>query len=112
MDIQLIKTDDLTKVVLEGRLDTASVDIVELKFTAGIVAPGKPAIIDMSNVTFLGSMGIRMLLSAAKGLLGRGASLALFGATPSILETMETALLTDIIPVFGNEDAAISAVTA
>ena len=60
--------DRLVKVTLIGRLDTQSVGRVEVPFLAHLVPGPNNAIIDLSGVDFVASMGIRMLVSAAKTL--------------------------------------------
>lgn len=67
-----IKSDQITHLGLRGRLDSAGVEKVELKFTGHTVPRGKPLLLDMSEVTFLASLGLRMLLSVAKALDQRG----------------------------------------
>ena len=49
----------LVKVSIVGRLDTAGVDRVETRLVAALVPPGNNAIIDLSQVEFVGSMGIQ-----------------------------------------------------
>ena len=48
-----------------GALGTLGVDQIETRFTASIVPSGKHALVDLSGVTFLSSMGIRMLVATA-----------------------------------------------
>jgi anti-anti-sigma factor len=111
-DVQISDVEGVTKASLEGRLDSGSVDRIETAFTAAIVPVGKPAVVDLTKVTFLASLGIRMLLSTARALNRRGAKLALFGASPAVMEIIETVALSDIVPVLGTESEAIAIVTA
>ncbi len=110
MDMQFSEEAGVTKVVLDGRLDTSAVNTVELRFVAGIVPKGQSTVIDLSNVTFVASLGIRMLLSTARALAGRGAKFALYGALPAVMEILETTALSDIIPVLDTEAEALAAV--
>ena len=110
MEVVITDLAGVTKAQLSGRLDTANVDRVESSFTAGIVPQAQPTVVDLSEVTFIASLGIRMLLSSARVLSRRGAKFALFGARPAVTEIMETIALSDIIPVFGTEAEAIAAV--
>lgn len=110
VDVQFVKTPGITKAVLDGRLDTAGVNDVEIRFVAGIVPLGTAAIVDLTRVSFVASLGIRMLLSTARSLRNKGAKLALFGATPNVMEIIESTALSDIIPVLRTEDEAIAAV--
>ena len=66
-------TEGLTRIVLSGRLDTPGVDQVETQFVAAAVPPAKNVVVDLSRVTFISSMGIRMLVSVARSLQQRPA---------------------------------------
>jgi anti-sigma B factor antagonist len=110
MEMQFTDLGGVTKVALEGRLDTAAVNSSELGFTAGIVSKAQPTILDLSGVTFVASLGIRMLIQTARALAGKGASMALFGANTELQEVFETAALSSIILIMETEAEALSAV--
>lgn len=77
MELKVIKADgDYTHVALCGRLDIDGVTSVEMNFTNVVSAKGKPAIVDMTEVSFIASLGMRMLLSAAKALRATERSLS------------------------------------
>jgi anti-sigma B factor antagonist len=111
MELMISELDDVTKVALQGRLDTAGVTRIESRFTAVIVPKGKPAVIDLSGVAFLASLGVRMLISTARALQNRGGKLAIFGATPAVMEIIEITSLHEIVPVAITEAEAIGMVT-
>lgn len=100
----------VVKAELEGRLDTMNVNNMEMQFTAGIAPKAMPTIVDLTKVTFIASLGIRMLLTTCRTLDRRGAKMALYGATPPVMEVMETTALSEIIPVVGSEAEAVAAV--
>jgi len=54
------------RLVLTGRLDAAGTEKVEVAFTAHIRAAQRNALVDMSGVSFVGSLGVRMLIAAAR----------------------------------------------
>ena len=110
MEMQHSDVGDVRKVVLAGRLDTAGVDLIETRFGAAIVPAGKNTVIDLTEVTFLASMGIRMLIATTRSLSRKGAKLVMYGATPGVQEVIETTALTDIIPLAENESEAIGIV--
>ena len=112
MELVIADMAGVIKATLSGRLDTANVNQVETSFAASILPKAQPTVVDLSQVTFIASLGIRMLLSSARVLDRRGAKFALFGANPAVTEIMETIALSDIIPVFGTEAEAIAAVRA
>jgi anti-anti-sigma factor len=112
MDMQFTDVGGITKAVLGGRLDSLSVGEVETRFIANIVPKEQPAVVDLSQVSFIASLGIRMLLGTARSLGRNGAKLVLFGATEPVMEIIETTALTEIIPVVGSEAEALALATA
>lgn len=112
MDVTFTEMPGFIKADLAGRLDTANVSRVESRFTAGLVPRGQHTVIDLTEVSFIASLGIRMLLTVARSLGRHGAKLAMFGAAPQVQEILETTALSDIIPVFSTESEAIELVTA
>ncbi len=100
--------DRVVKVTLVGRLDTQSVGRVETQFIAHLAADN--AIVDLSGVDFVASMGIRMLVSAAKTLRTRKAKLALYGAQPRVLQVLEAVSLQQIVPICPTEAEALATV--
>lgn len=111
MDMELSDVGDVRKIALSGRLDSEGVDIIETRFSAAIVPAGKNAVVDMTEVAFLASLGIRMFISTTRALSWKGAKLALFGASPAVMEIIETMGLDDIVPVAPSESEAIALVT-
>jgi anti-anti-sigma factor len=110
MEIRHDNVGEVRRVVLTGRLDTAGVDVVETRFGAAIVPNGKNTIVDLSEVTFLASMGIRMLISTTRALSRKGGKLVMYGAGPGVRDVIETTALTEIIPLAGNESEALGLV--
>ncbi len=67
----------ITKVVLDGRLDIAGAQEIDLKMNV-IAGTKKAVLVDMQKVTFLGSMGLRTLVAPAQAIKGRGGKVVLF----------------------------------
>lgn len=112
MSVVITEVSGVTKAELSGRLDTANVNQIETSFIAGIVPKAQHTVVDLTNVTFIASLGIRMLLSAARVLSRRDAKFVLYGASPAVMDVIETTALSDIITVLGTEDDAMAAVAA
>jgi len=102
--------DRFTKITLSGRLDTPGVGQIETRFLAAAIQGGKSAVIDLSQVSFVASMGIRMFINAARTLRYRQAKLALYGAPAMVNDVFEHTALRDIIPIVATEEEAITAV--
>jgi len=99
--------DGITRIKLEGRLDIAGAEEVDLRFAGIVSAVTKGAVVDLTGVTFLASIGIRTLISNAKTLERRGATMALFGPSPFVTEVLRSVGVTDLIPVFDDLDTAV-----
>ncbi len=102
----------VTCAALAGRLDAIGADRIGLRFTAGVAAQGRNAVIDMSGVEFVASMGIRLLISAARALSQKGAKMVLFGAQPAVQEVFDDAALDQILPIVATEADALAALAA
>src|SRR3984885_15835754 len=71
-------TDDVIKVIFDGRFDIAGAEAVDLKMSV-IAGSKKFVLVDMQKVSFLGSMGLRTIVSAARTVKGRGGKIAVYG---------------------------------
>jgi anti-sigma B factor antagonist len=100
----------VVNVALNGRLDTPGVGRIETRLTAQIVPRGTRAIIDLSQVEFVGSLAIRMFITIARAVARNGGKLVLYGAQPPVAQVFETTSLNDIVPV--RPDASTAAAVA
>jgi anti-anti-sigma factor len=100
--------NDVTKIVLRGRLDTVGVGRIETPFSAATIR-GRHAVVDLSNVTFVASMGIRLFVMTGRNALQRGKKLILFGAQPPVQEVFEHAALAQLVAIVPDEATAMKA---
>ena len=98
----------VTGVRLAGRLDAPGADRIDIKFTAVVVARGHDAIIDLSGVTFIASMGLRLLISTARALALKKRTMVLFGAAEMVQEVLDDAAIDQIIPIVATEADALA----
>lgn len=107
MAISVIRADDqFTHVALSGWLDAPAVDEIETDFLAHTAERERPAIVDLSGVDFMGSMGMRMLVKAAKSLVSCGRRLVLLGPQDPVEEGLRTAGLDSVLPIASDADEA------
>jgi anti-sigma B factor antagonist len=102
----------VTCVRLRGRLDAAGAGRIETRFTAATVAAGHPAIVDLSGVSFIASMGVGLLIAAARGLRNKGRLLVLFGAPEPVRAVLDLAEIGQIIPIAADEAEALAQLSA
>jgi anti-anti-sigma factor len=101
--------NNVTKVVLRGRFDTTGAIAIELPFNT--LASERPAlVVDLSNVSFMSSYGIRVLLRGAKIAKGKGSRLVIFCPDTAVCKVLRTAGTSDLIPVYPTLDAATAAI--
>ena len=107
MELEILAEEqDVTRLVLRGKLDTPGVDAVETRVNASL-SRGGHAIVDLSHVTFLSSLGVRMLISAAKMLDRRGSTLVLVAPQPLVEQALRHSGLADLLPVRADVAAAL-----
>jgi len=102
--------DGLVNVTLVGRLDTPTVEHIEPQLVASLVPRGARAIVDLSRLEFVGSMGLRMFIVIARDLARNNGKLVLYSPQPWVNVMFTTAAIHSIIPV--RPDAASAASTA
>ena len=106
MELQVVETtDDLTVIALTSRLDTPGVDRIEIRFNAAL-GRERSGVIDLAGVSFLASLGIRMLLTAAKTLARRGAKLILVAPQALVHEALRFSSVDELLPVVPDLDSA------
>lgn len=109
MELEIVaKSDSFTQVALRGRLDTAGVDRIEARFSAAL-ARAAHGVVDLSQVSFLASLGVRMLLTTAKMLARRGAKLVLVAPQELVHEALRFSSIDEILPVVPDLAAARAA---
>ncbi len=98
--------DGLTTLSLEGRLDAAVILQIQPEFIEKTAALKKPALVDMSQVSFIASMCIRMLVLAAKELNLSGSRLALLSPTSLVEKALKSSGFDRMVDIYHDEAVA------
>jgi anti-sigma B factor antagonist len=98
----------ITRVLLDGRLDIQGAAEVDLRMNV-LAGSSKFLLIDLTNVSFLGSMGLRSIVIPAQAVSRRGGKVALLGPIPMVEEVLKASRIDEIIPIFHNLDSAVAA---
>lgn len=101
---------DITKVRLIGSLDIAGAGKIDAPFAA-IAAKNNRVIIDFSQVSFLASIGIRLLVKAARAISGRGGKIAVYNLNADARKVLKSTGIDAIIPTLADETSAIAECT-
>jgi len=110
MELKVIATDDAyTHLALIGKLDILGVGEIENKFIGYTAARKRSTVVDLSGVTFMGSMGLRIFLSAAKALSLEKKKLILLNPQPLVNEVLEGSGIGDVVTIATDSAAAVAA---
>jgi anti-sigma B factor antagonist len=101
----------ITKVILDGSLDIAGAAAIDLRMNL-VGGTAKAMLVDMQQVTFLGSMGLRSFIAPARALGSRGGKMVIFGPTQMVEQVLTTSGIDTIIPIYHDLDAAVAALQA
>ena len=105
--------DNLRRITLSGRLDIQGTEAIAVKFAALASSAQRRVVVNLSAVTFLASIGIRALITGAKGLQQRGGRMVLFtGDNALVSKTLETTGVDALIPMFSDAAEAETAALA
>jgi anti-sigma B factor antagonist len=108
-----ISTEELdggvTSIVLAGRLDIAGAGAIDLKFST-LAGSRKAVVVDLTQVSFLASMGIRTLVSGAKAVRSHGGKMVLLSPEENVEKALKTAGIDALIPIHHDRATAIAAV--
>lgn len=103
--------DNFRSISLSGRLDNAGADEISTQFAVLAASSGRRVLVDLASVTFLSSIGIRLLVQNAKAAHSRGGRLVVFvGENEQVGKTLESTGISGMIPMFSDLEAAKQAV--
>jgi anti-anti-sigma factor len=100
---------DVLKVTLAGSFDIAGAGEVDMPF-AVIAGSRRRVVVDFTGVDFLASIGVRVLVKAARAIGNKGGRMALFGAGEAARKVLASTGADTLIIVTEDEASAIAAV--
>ena len=106
MNINITKKNGLLILTLNGRFDTFGAGPVQQVLDSFFNKHPKFIIMDMANVDFISSAGIRVLLITAKEVEARKGVLALVGLKPYCRELIQSIRIAGALPQFDTMDQA------
>ena len=108
MDITTLERDDgITHVVLSGRLDTTAAEELGQNISDATAGRDQPAIVDVSGIEFLASMGIGLLLANSKRLTKAGHKLVILNPQGMVDVVLKASRLDKVMAIAYDLDAAV-----
>jgi anti-sigma B factor antagonist len=93
-------------IKLFGQLDILGTGEIETKFTGYCSGDRVHMIVDLSEVDYLASIGIRLLMLTAKSVMTRGGKLVILNPTLEVHNVLEITGIPAIIPIYSQLESA------
>jgi anti-sigma B factor antagonist len=100
----------VTKANLTGRLDIGGTQEIELPFNA-LAGSQRALIIDLSQVEFIASLGLRLLIVGARTVQRKGGRMALLAPAVEVESVLISSGTDQVVPIWRTLDDAIAAVS-
>jgi anti-sigma B factor antagonist len=107
MEIIEAKQNDITIIELTGRLDTLSSSSLEDKLLETINNNQSKIIIDFSQLDFISSSGLRVLLTAGKQMKSAQGNLVLCSLKDHVKEVFDVAGFSMLFKMFASQEDSI-----
>jgi len=102
---------DVLVVTLPARMDAAQLAAIEAPLAEALANQSGNVLVDMSQVEFVASLALRLLLTQHKELRQRGGELRLSGLRPPIAEVFRKSRFDTLFTIYPDRDTALAALT-
>lgn len=106
------RNDNISQIVLIGSLDAPDAHAVDVQFQGATAARNRPAIVDLTHLDFIASLGIEMLLGGAKSLMRKGHRLVLLNPQELVEKVLRTVGVHEAMPIAKSMDEALELLSA
>ena len=106
MQISTRTSNDIHIVAITGSLDSTTAPEAQKSLDA-VVAGARKVALDFSQLDYISSAGLRILLGAAKQLRAKGGTLGMFGLNQSVREVFEISGFSSILSIYQSEAEAV-----
>lgn len=101
---------EIVIIRLEGRVDATSTPVLEGKIKSHLESASR-ILVDFSDVDYLSSAGMRLLLSAAKKMHARQGRIAFCSMSEEVMEIIKMAGFDKVLALYPNEREALAALS-
>jgi len=110
MQIVQDRTADIDILALEGRVDSSNASEVESALVP-LADSGGRVVVDVEQLEYISSAGLRVLLIAAKRSKAAGTQLALAGLQPAVREVFDISGFSRLFDIHGARPDAVAALS-
>ncbi len=113
MKLEVSELDGATYLIkLSGRLDIIGTGEIETRFAGYCAVNQSRVLVDLSEVDFLASIGIRLLVINAKSVASRGGRMFIVNPSPNVRHVLDISGIPPIIPMYDSLQSAQEAFLA
>jgi anti-sigma B factor antagonist len=109
MEITTTMHDGAMVLAVTGRIDTTTAGDLEAAINLGISNGTRQILLDLREVTYISSVGLRVLLATAKKLRNDGDRYALCALSMEVQKVMKLAGFTSIFSIYASQEDALAA---
>lgn len=96
-------------LVLAGRLDLQTSPPAQQQILSAIERGNKKLLLDLTDVTYVNSAGLRVFMIVAKKLKSVGGKIAICGINPNVHQVFDIAGFLPLIHIYSSKDEAYAA---
>ena len=112
MNITIEDKDSARRLIrLEGRLDLNGHDKIDDQLTEACTEGPMFIVLDISELSFLATIGIRLIAMSARSQEELGGKLVLSAPQPHIRRAIEITGVDALVPIFDDTESALESVT-
>ena len=108
MGLSVERSDGILIAMAEGRVDSANAQEFQGALTDAIDAADRAMVLDLGQITYISSAGLRVILLTARALKRQNAEMAVCSLSASIREVFEISGFDKIVPVCESRPDAIA----
>jgi anti-sigma B factor antagonist len=108
MEITERRTADIVTLSLSGKLNTTTAKAFEERIVRHIESGNRRFIIDLAQLDYISSSGLRVLVSASQRLANENGKIVLCSLKDPVREVFKIVGFLSVFPAYGSHDEAIS----
>lgn len=110
--LNITDTEEMGAIIVRphGKLDTLTAKTFEQHMQRHVDNSGGPLLVDMGDIDYVSSFGLRSILILAKKLAPFGRKFVLFAPNPSVHDVLRVSGFLKIVTVADSREAALAAV--
>lgn len=93
-------------IKLIGSLDLTGTYSIEIEFVRLCEGNAVGVLVDLSEVDYISSIGVHMLVNASHAIANRGGKMGLLGPQRNVLDVLELTGISQIIPTYPDLESA------